>query len=133
MSEEIRSADALLRENAALRARLDSVMHAGDMEHARMAALIEASQDMINQLALLTRDDSAALWRIGGNPLQDAYKALIHATTAVRVQADAFLAELAAARAVAETLKDVLAREQSQSALTVALAKYDAAMKARPE
>lgn len=31
--------------------------------------------DLLNQLALLTRDDVSYLWRIGGRPLDEAYKA----------------------------------------------------------
>lgn len=90
----------IARENAALRARLESCLHTGDMEHARMAALIGASTDLLNQLALLTRDDETYLWRIGGRPLSDAYQALSRATTTIRSDADALLAELDAARAV---------------------------------
>ncbi len=35
-----------------------------------------AATDLINQLTLLIRDDESYLWRIGGRPLDDAYKAL---------------------------------------------------------
>lgn len=89
MSEDLRA------ENAALRARLDACMHAGDMEHARMAALLGASQGMLNQLVLLCREDESRLWRLGGKPFEDAYQELRHATAAVRPQADALLARLA--------------------------------------
>ena len=35
-----------------------------------------AAVELLNQLALLTRDDESYLWRIGGRPLDEAYKAL---------------------------------------------------------
>lgn len=45
-----------------------------------------AAIDLLNQLALLTRDDSAYLWRIGGNPLLDAYLALKRAVEITKVR-----------------------------------------------
>ena len=41
-----------------------------------MTELKTAAIDLLNQLALLTRDDPTYLWRIGGRGLDDAYKAL---------------------------------------------------------
>lgn len=76
------------RENATLRARLDTALHTGDMEHARMAALLGATADLLNQLALLTRDDPTYHWRIGGRPLDDAVQALKRSADAVRPQAE---------------------------------------------
>jgi hypothetical protein len=42
-----------------------------DLERLRALAT-----DLINQLSILTRDDIAYLWKIGGRPLDDAYLAL---------------------------------------------------------
>jgi hypothetical protein len=95
LDELDRAYATLQRENAALRARLDTVMHTGDMEHARTVSLLGAVTDLLNQLALLTRDDATYLWRIGGRPLDDAYVALKRSSAAVRPQADALLAQLA--------------------------------------
>jgi hypothetical protein len=39
------------------------------------AVLRAVLADLVNQLALLTRDDVTYLWRIGGRPLDEAYKA----------------------------------------------------------
>lgn len=87
--------DDLRAENAQLRARLDTVMHAGDMEHARMASLIGATTDLLNVLATLRYPDEGALWRLGGMPLENAYAALKRSTANVRPQADALLATMA--------------------------------------
>lgn len=108
MSEEIMSADALLRENAELRAQLDYVMRALDMEHARMAALIEAcevfaafveSYDDRSMLATALPTTYANLRVYGKNARA--------AVEAVRPQADALLAELAAARAVVAAMREI--------------------------
>lgn len=40
--------------------------------------------DLLNQLTLLTRDDESYLWRIGGRPLDDAYKAAKRAMDATK-------------------------------------------------
>jgi hypothetical protein len=87
--------EGLRAENAELRRRIDSVMHAGDMEHARMAALIGAATTMLNQLAVLRYPDESSLWRLGGGALETAYQDLKRAAAAVRPQADALLALLA--------------------------------------
>ena len=75
----------------------DFRMRTGDMEHARMASLIGATTDLLNQLALLTRDDATYLWRIGGRPLVEAVVALKRSAADVRPQADALLARIAQA------------------------------------
>lgn len=87
--------DDLRAENAELRRRLDSVMHAGDMEHARMAALLGAANDMLNQLAVMRYPDESTLWKLGGAALESAYVELKRSADAVRPQADTFLARLA--------------------------------------
>lgn len=86
--------DDLIKENAALRARLDTVMHTGDMEHARMAALIGSATDLLNVLATLRYPDMSSLWTIGGSSLENAYVALKRSADAVRPQADALLKQL---------------------------------------
>lgn len=87
--------DDLIHENAALRARLESCMHTGDMEHARMAALIGATTDLLNVLATLRYPDMSSLWTIGGSSLENAYVALKRSADAVRPEADALLARMA--------------------------------------
>lgn len=127
-----------IRENAELRRRLDTVMHAGDMEHARMAALLGASQDMINQLAVLCYPDESRLWKLGGKALSDAFEESKRATAAVRPQADALLAELGAARRVVAQARRCLACLPSDPsmherlvALSSAKHAYDEVVKAR--
>jgi len=85
----------LIKENADLRRRLESCMHAGDMEHARMASLLGATTDLLNVLATLRYPDMSSLWTIGGSSLENAVVALKRSAEAVRPQADAFLQRLA--------------------------------------
>lgn len=87
--------DDLRAENAELRRRLESCMHAGDMEHARMASLLQATTDLLNVLAVLRYPDMSTLWQLGGGALETAYQELRRSVEAVRPQADALLARLA--------------------------------------
>jgi len=135
LSEEISAADSLIRENAELRRRLDSAMHAGDMERARTLALIGAVTDMLNVLAVLSCP-TAALWRMGGSPLENAYQGLKKCAAAVRPQADALRSELEAARAVVTAAR--VACEASlfdlRGPLVTEIARYDwAVQKAKSE
>lgn len=90
-SEEVASADALQIANAELRDALDVARaKAGDAIEERDALWtdLEATRialaDLLNQLALLTRDDVTYLWRIGGRPLDDAYKAAKRALSTMK-------------------------------------------------
>ncbi len=53
-------------------------------QDAMLALLRAASTDLLNQLTLLTRDDMAYLWKIGGRPLDDAFLALKRAVDATK-------------------------------------------------
>lgn len=86
----------LVRENAELRRRLDSARHAGDMEHARMAALIEACEAAAAFIESYTPDSDLARSMPGFYGLMRVYgKNARAAVQAVRPQADALLARLA--------------------------------------
>jgi hypothetical protein len=108
VSEEAQAADSLLIENAELRQRLDDVMRAGDLEHARMAAIVEACEAFAAFVESYGPDTALALdsptfygiFRVYGKNARAA-------VGAVRRQADALLAELAAARAALAWYADV--------------------------
>lgn len=76
MNHDARSADALLIANADLSRQIGELNTTIGYQDAMLAQLRGASIDLLNQLALLIRDDETYLWKIGGRPLDAAYKAL---------------------------------------------------------
>jgi hypothetical protein len=88
--------DDLIRENAELRSRLDDVMRAGDLEHARMAALYEACEALADFIESYAPDSQLALSQPTFYGIFRVYgKNARAAVAAVRPQADAFVARLA--------------------------------------
>ncbi len=117
---------------AELEARLDDVMREGDLEHARMAALYEACEVFAD--FALSYDQESALAHA-----QPAFYGLLRvygknaraAVRAVRGQADAFVAELTAARAYIAEMRETI--EGCGCVECRLLAAYDAARKGAPE
>lgn len=122
----------LLLENAELRRRLDAARHAGDMAHARMAALVEACEATAAFIESYppgcvveqTLPTFYANLRVYGKNARAA-------VTAVRPQADALLAELAAARAVVDALRRHPGCMVDDPILDAAMDAMDEATKAR--
>jgi DNA-binding FadR family transcriptional regulator len=116
-------------EIARLREQLADVMRAGDLEHARMAALIEACEATAAFIESYAPDDTLAVrFPTFYANLRVCGKNARAAVSAVRVQADAMVAELAAARAVVDA---VGARDRR--AIEDTLIAYYEATKARIE
>lgn len=71
-----------------------------ELERTRIGLVVlrAVMADLLNQLTLLTRDDETYLWRIGGRPLDDAYKAVKRVTATDHHPGAALLRELEAAR-----------------------------------
>ena len=120
MSEEVASADALLRENVELRAQLAA-------EHARMAALLEACAAVAAFVESYAPSSNLAqtlptfygIFRVYGKNARAAVEAC-------RGQADALVGELEAARAVVAATRSFPNKLMSE-----ALFAYDQATKAR--
>jgi hypothetical protein len=110
---------------AAQRAREAELLKRAEQAEAEAAALRTSLQECKRLSdSVVEGTDIIDLDWIG----QEAARAL-----AERDAGAALLAELALARAVVETVKEVLNREASSSALTVALANYDEAVKGASE
>lgn len=96
MNDDARSAEALRIENAQLRAQIADVVHAGDLEHARMAAILEACEATAAFIESYGPDsDVARLLPTFYATLRVYGKNARAAVAAVRPQADAFVARLA--------------------------------------
>lgn len=100
-----RAGQPLLEEIARLREQLDDVMRAGDLEHARMAALIEACEATAAFIESYTPDSDLARRAPGFYGIFRVYgKNARAAVNAVRAQADALLARLRDADALADAV-----------------------------
>jgi hypothetical protein len=105
VSDDWQSADSLMRQNDALRRQLADVMRAGDLEHARMAALIEACTAVADFIETYTPDSAVAhvlpsfysVFRVYGKNARAA-------VAAVRPQADALIARMADLETTKEAL-----------------------------
>jgi hypothetical protein len=116
-------------------ALLDSVMRAGDLEHARMAALIEACEALAAFIESYGPDTALARMHPGFYNIFRAYgKNARAAVGAVRRQADALLSELAAARQLQDWTRKWQSGEHIISTQMMrAMEAMDEARKARAE
>jgi hypothetical protein len=112
MSEEtdywrVQAQDAVTELHAA-EARMADVMRAGDLEHARMAAMIEACEAVAQFVESYDRDSTVArlLPTFYAN-LRVYGKNARAAVSACRAQADAIVGELAAGRAATAALATI--------------------------
>jgi hypothetical protein len=134
VSEDVMSADSLVKENAELRADrallrayLSEARSELNDARAQSAALVEACEALADFIESYTPDSPLAraqptfysIFRVYGKNARAA-------VAAVRPQADALLAELAAARAVVAAVRQSSAIDEPQ--LHEAIAAYDAAI-----
>jgi hypothetical protein len=148
MSEEtdywrVQAQDAVTELHAA-EARMADVMRAGDLEHARMAAMIEACEAVAQFVESYDRDSTVArlLPTFYAN-LRVYGKNARAAVSACRAQADAIVSELEAGRAVVAAVTAYFNKRGAAHAeragnediaeMAEALAEYGAAKKAREE
>lgn len=145
------SGAALLRKEVAQhQTRLDDVMRAGDLEHARMASLIEACEATAAFIESYTPDSDLALYRPTFYGLLRVYgKNARAAVQAVRPQADALLSRLHHAEVGLAAEQELRARSEmivlaarrlvagpdstAYTTLAAAIDAYDEATKARDE